>query len=84
MQDPKGLLAAFDEFPTAKIKSAVALSMSFFNSMTNSFAEEDIVSLEKYLIEEDQEKLELLKDIDVLNPTKDEQEKLEELFPGEW
>lgn len=84
VQDPKGFLKAFDEFPTEEIKSSVALSVTFVNNMMNVYSAEEIAVLEKHISKEDKEKLEQIKDIDLLNPTDEELEKLEELFPGQW
>ena len=84
VQDPKGFLNAFEEFPNEEIKSSVALSVKFVNNMTNTFSAEEIASIEKYISVEDKEKLEQIKDIDLFNATEEEQQKLEELFPGQW
>ncbi|MXW08093.1 MAG: hypothetical protein F4X56_02115 [Gammaproteobacteria bacterium] len=84
VQDPKGFLNAFEEFPNEEIKSSVALSVKFVNNMTNTFSAEEIAIIEKYISKEDKEKLEQIKDIDLFNATEEEQQKLEELFPGQW
>ncbi|MCY3541839.1 MAG: hypothetical protein OXH31_08055 [Gammaproteobacteria bacterium] len=84
VQDPKGFLNAFEEFPNEEIKSSVALSVKFVNDMTNTFSAEEIAIIDKYISKEDKEKLEQIKDIDLFNATEEEQQKLEELFPGQW
>lgn len=84
VQDPKGFLEAFNEFPTEEIKSSIALSMTFVNNMMNIYSTEEMVVLEKHISKEDKEKLEQIKDIDLFNATDEELEMLEELFPGQW
>lgn len=84
MQDSKGFLKALEEFPTEEIKSSVALSVHFVNKLTNTFSAEEFAGIEEYISKEDKEKLEQIKDIDIFNASEEEQEKLEELFPGLW
>lgn len=81
MQDSQGLLEAFDDFPTEEIKSKIALSVVMFNSTTNTYSLEEAARLEKYLSKEDQENLEVIQDIDLMNPSPEEVQKLQELFP---
>lgn len=82
--DTKGFLNALEEFPTEEIKSSVALSAKFINELTNTFSAEEIASIEEHISKEDKEKLEQIKDIDIFNPSEEEQELLKELFPGQW
>ena len=81
MQDSQGLLEAFDDFPTVEIKSKIALSVVMFNSTTNTYSTEEVARLEKYLSKEDQERLEMIQDIDLMNPSPEDVQKLQELFP---
>lgn len=81
MQDSQGLIEAFDDFPTEEIKSKIALSVTMLNNTMNAYSTEEIATLEKYLSKEDQEKLQMIQDIDLMNPSAEDREKLQELFP---
>lgn len=81
MEDSQGLLEAFDNFPTAEIKSKTALSVVMFNSTTNTYSTEEVARLEKFLSKEDREKLAMIQDIDLMNPSPEDVQKLQELFP---
>ncbi len=81
MEDSQGLLEAFDNFPTAEIKSKTALSVVMFNSTTNTYSTEEVARLEKFLNKEDREKLAVIQDIDLMNPSPEDVQKLQELFP---
>ena len=81
MQDSQGLLEAFDDFPTEEIRSKIALTVVMFNSATNTYSTEEAARLEKYLSEEDQENLEMIQNIDLMNPSPEDVQKLQELFP---
>lgn len=81
MQDSRGLLEALDDFPTAEIKSKIALSVVMFNDNTNNYSTEEVARFEEYLNEVDQEKLEMTQDIDWINPSPKDVQLLEELFP---
>ena len=81
MEDSQGLLEAFDDFPTVEIKSKIALSLVMFNSTANTYSTEEVARLEKYLSKEDQETLEMIHDIDLMNPSPEDVQKLQELFP---
>lgn len=79
-QDPKGLLNAFDEFPSAEIKSRVALSISMLNTTTNIYTDEEIASIEKYMTEEVREKFQQYQEIDMRNPSPEDLKLLQELY----
>lgn len=80
VQDPQGLLQAFDDFPTTEIQSRVALSMSIRNSTTNTYTDEEIAGLEKYMNEEARGKFELFQEIDLSNPSPDDLKLINELY----
>ena len=79
-QDPKGLLKAFDELPSAEIKSRVALSVSMMNTSTNIYTDEEIASFEKYMTQEIREKFQQFQEIDMRNPSPEELKLLQELY----
>ena len=81
IQDPKGLLKAFDEFPTDEVKSKIALSVNYLNNTMQSYSAEEIASIDKYLNKEDREILDKIKDIDWMNPSEEDLKKLQEVFP---
>ncbi len=78
-QDPQGLLKAFDEFPSAEIKSRVALSISMMNTSTNLYTDEEIASFKKYMTKEVQEKFQQFQEIDMRNPSPEDRKLLQEL-----
>ena len=80
LQDPQGLLKAFDDFPTAEIKSSVALRISMFNSSTNAYTAKEIERLEELMNKEDRDKYEKFQAIDLGNPSPEDQEFLQELY----
>ncbi|MXZ56264.1 MAG: hypothetical protein F4227_04950 [Gammaproteobacteria bacterium] len=79
-QDPKGLLKAFDELPSAEIKSQVALSVGMMNTSTNIYTDEEIASFEKYMTQEIREKFQQFQEIDMRNPSPEELKLLQELY----
>ncbi|MXZ55488.1 MAG: hypothetical protein F4Z14_04895 [Gammaproteobacteria bacterium] len=81
MQDPKGLLKAIEEFPTNETKSKVALQIHMVNNMMQKYSDDELASVDKYFTEEDRKNLEAIRDIDLMNPSEEEQKVLEELFP---
>ena len=81
LQDPKGLVKAIEEFPTNEMKSKIAVSMNLFNSMMQTLSADELASVDKYLTDEDRKNLEAIQDIDLMNPSEEEIELLEELFP---
>ncbi|MYD45724.1 MAG: hypothetical protein F4W92_05175 [Gammaproteobacteria bacterium] len=81
LQDPKGLLTTIEDFPTNEIKSRIAVSINLINRMMQTYSADELASVDKYISEEDRKKLEAVKDIDLMNPSEEELELLEELFP---
>ena len=79
MNDPKGLLEAFDDFP-ASTKSKVALTITISNESSSTYSDEEIASMEKHLSKEDKELLNQLQDIDMSNPSPEDVEKLQQLY----
>lgn len=79
-QDPQGLLKAFDEFPSAEIKSGVALSISMMNTSTNLYTDEEIASLKTYMTLEVREKFQQFQKIDMRNPSPEDRKLLQELY----
>ncbi|MCY3541702.1 MAG: hypothetical protein OXH31_07320 [Gammaproteobacteria bacterium] len=79
-QDPQGLLNAFDEFPSAEVKSRVALTVSMTNTTTNIYNAEEIASVEKYMTQEARDKFEQFQKIDRHNPSPEDRELLQELY----
>ena len=79
-QDPQGLLNAFDDFPSAEIKSRVAFTMSISNVSRNTYTAEEIAQIEKYMDRESREKLETYRAIDFTNPSPEDQKFLQELY----
>ena len=80
LQDPQSLLKAFDDFPTAEIKSSVALRMSMFNTSTNAYTAKEIERLEEHMNKEDRDKYEKFQGIDFGNPSPEDQKFLQELY----
>lgn len=80
VQDPQGLLKAFDDFPTTEIQSRVALTICIRNSTTNTFTNEEIAGLEKYMNEDAREKLELYQKIDLSNPSPDDLKLINKIY----
>ena len=79
-QDPQGLLKAFDEFPSAEIKSGVALSISMMNTSTNLYTDDEIASLKTYMTQEVREKFQQFQKIDMRNPSPEDRKLLQELY----
>lgn len=77
--DPKGLLNAFEDFPTT-VKSKAALSMIMSNEESKSYSDEEIASLENHISTDDKKLLERLKKIDMNNPTPEDMQKLREVY----
>lgn len=79
-QDPQGLLNALNELPSAEIRSRVALSTSMSNTTSKNYTDEEIARLEKYMTKEDREKFQRFQEIDMRNPSPEDQELLQELY----
>ncbi len=79
-QDPQGLLKAFEEFPSAEIKSGVALSISMMNTSTNLYTDDEIASLKTYMTQEVREKFQQFQKIDMHNPSPEDRKLLQELY----
>ncbi|MXZ43604.1 MAG: hypothetical protein F4Z01_01290 [Gammaproteobacteria bacterium] len=77
--DPKGLLDAFDEFPTS-VKSRVALSMIMSNEGSNAYSEQEIANLETHISADDKKLRDRLKEIDMRNPSPEDMEFLLEFY----
>lgn len=79
-QDPKGLLNSLNELPSAEIRSRVALSTSMTNTTSKNYTDEEIARLETYMTKEDREKFQRFQEIDMRNPSPEDQELLQELY----
>ena len=81
LQDPKGLLQAIEEFPTNETKSKIALQIHMVHNMMQTYSADELTSVDKYFTEEDRKNLQAIQDIDLMNPSEEEQKVLEALFP---
>lgn len=79
-QDPQGLLNSLNELPSAEIRSRVALSTSMSNTTSKNYTDEEVARLEKYMTKEDREKFQRFQEIDMRNPSPEDQELLQELY----
>ena len=79
-QDPQGLLKAFDDFPSAEIKSRVAMTVSMMNTTSNIYSDEELASFEKYMTQEMREKIQQFHEIDMQNPSPEDRKLLQELY----
>ncbi len=55
--DPQGLVDSLDQFPTAKVRSGVATQQIRWNSSTNYFSDQQVLTLRNYLMDEDRDLL---------------------------
>lgn len=81
LQDPKGLLQAIEDFPTNETKSKIALQIHMVHNMMQTYSADELTSVDKYFTEEDRKNLQAIQDIDLMNPSEEEQKVLEALFP---
>lgn len=79
-QDPQGLLNSLNELPSAEIRSRVALSTSMTNTTSKNYTDEEIARLEKYMTKEDREKFQRFQEIDMRNPSPEDQKLLQKLY----
>ena len=76
--DPKGLLKAFDSFPTA-VKSKIAVGLKIVNEFTNDYSDEEIAHVEKHISEKDRELFKQVQKIDLDDPSEEELELIDQL-----
>ena len=79
MEDPQGMLKAFDDFPT-ETKSRVALTIRVSSVASRTYSEIEIAWLENHISDEDSALFDQLKEIDMENPSPADREKLRELY----
>ena len=76
--DPKGLLRAVEDFPTAS-KSRIAVAITVANLVSPTYSDEEIVGLEKHISEKDKELLKQAQEIDLSNPSNEDLEIIDQL-----